>query len=203
MESTDKNSLFLRYKKRFKFKQRLWNILSITYTVILIPLLKLLDGTDYSTLWRIVSIATSIALIGLNIKQSRSMKKQLDGLSENAADKIDAELESCKKFKSFYFTSEYLFSVEGLILPYYEIDEVKTNTYVGSPTATNIVFKTKSYGKCTVAVGLGFMNEDFYNILMQKCPSAELLFRVNYQKADINEYFKTVRAESITVIRNK
>lgn len=203
MESTDKNSLFLRYKKRFRYKQRLWNILSIVYTVILIPLLKLLDGTDYSTLWRIVSIATSIALIGLNIKQSRSMKKQLEGLSENAADKIAAELESCKNIKSFYFTSEYLFSVEGLILPYYEIDEVKTNTYVGSPSATNIVFKTKSYGKCTVAVGLGFMNEDFYNSLMQKCPSAELLFRVNYQKADMNEYFKTVRSESITVIRNK
>lgn len=203
MENADKNSLFLRYKKRFRFKQRLWNILSITYTVILIPLLKLLDGTDYSTLWRIVSIATSIALIGLNIKQSRSMKKQLEGLSENAADKISAELESCKNFRSFYFTSEYLFSVEGLILPYYEIDEVKTNTYVGSPTATNIVFKTKSYGKCTVTVGLGFMNEDFYNSLMQKCPSAEFLFRVNYQKADMNEYFKTVRAESITIIRNK
>lgn len=203
MKNADKNSLFLRYKKRFRFKQRLWNILSITYTVILIPLLKLLDGTDYSTLWRIVSIATGIALIGLNIKQSRSMKKQLEGLSENAADKISAELESCKNFRSFYFTSEYLFSVEGLILPYYEIDEVKTNTYVGSPTATNIVFKTKSYGKCTVTVGLGFMNEDFYNSLMQKCPSAEFLFRVNYQKADMNEYFKTVRAESITIIRNK
>ena len=203
MENTDKNSLFLRYKKRFRYKQRLWNILSIVYTVILIPLLKLLDGTDYSTLWRIVSIAASAALIGLNIKQSGSMKKQLEGLSENAADKIAAELESCKNFRSFYFTSEYLFSVEGLILPYYEIDEVKTNTYVGSPTATNIVFKTKSYGKCTVTVGLGFMNEDFYNILMQKCPSVELLFRVNYQKADMNEYFKTVRAESIVVIRNK
>lgn len=203
MESTDKNSLFLRYKKRFQYKQRLWNLLSIVYTVILIPLLKLLDGTDYSTLWRIISIVTSIVLIGLNIKQSRSMKKQLEGLSENAADKIAAELESCTNFRSFYFTSEYLFSAEGLILPYYEIDEVKTNTYVGSPTATNIVFRTKSYGKCTVTVGLGYMNEKFYNMLMQKCPSADILFRVNYQKADMTEYFATVKAESIVVIRKK
>lgn len=203
MKNADKSSLFLRYKKRFRYKQRLWNILSITYTVILIPLLKLLDGTDYSTLWRIISIVTSIVLIGLNIKQSRSMKKQLEGLSENAADKIAAELESCTNFRSFYFTSEYLFSAEGLILPYYEIDEVKTNTYVGSPTATNIVFRTKSYGKCTVTVGLGYMNENFYDMLMKKCPSADILFRVNYQKADITEYFTTVKAESIVVIRKK
>lgn len=203
MENADKSSLFLRYKKRFRYKQRWWNILSITYTVILIPLLKLLDGTDYSTLWKIISIVTSIVLIGLNIKQSRSMKKQLEGLSENAADKIAAELESCTNFRSFYFTSEYLFSAEGLILPYYEIDEVKTNTYVGSPTATNIVFRTKSYGKCVVRVGLGYMNEKFYNMLMQKCPSADILFRVNYQKADMTEYFATVKAESIVVIRKK
>lgn len=203
MENADKSSLFLRYKKRFRYKQRLWNILSITYTVILIPLLKLLDGTDYSTLWRIISIVTSIVLIGLNIKQSRSMKKQLEGLSENAADKIAAELESCTNFRSFYFTSEYLFSAEGLILPYYEIDEAKTNTYVGSPTGTNIIFKTKSYGKCVVRVGLGYMNEKFYNMLMQKCPSADILFRVNYQKADMTEYFATVKAESIVVIRKK
>ncbi len=203
MESTDKNSLFLRYKKRFQYKQRLWNILSIVYTVILIPLLKLLEGTDYSMLWRMISIIMSIALIGLNIKQSRSMKRQLGGLSENAAEKISAELESCANFRCFYFTSEYLFSTEGLILPYYEIDEVKTNTYVGSPTATNIVFRTKSYGKCTVTVGLGYMNENFYDMLMKKCPSADILFRVNYQKADITEYFTTVKAESIVVIRKK
>lgn len=131
------------------------------------------------------------------------MKKQLEGLSENAADKIAAELESCTNFRSFYFTLEYLFSAEGLILPYYEIDEVKTNTYVGSPTATNIVFRTKSYGKCTVTVGLGYMNENFYDMLMKKCPSADILFRVNYQKADITEYFTTVKAESIVVIRKK
>lgn len=203
MENADKSSLFLRYKKRFRYKQRWWIILSITYTVILIPLLKLLDGTDYSTLWKIISIVTSIVLIGLNIKQSRSMKRQLGGLSENAAERISAELESCANFRSFYFTSEYLFSAEGLILPYYEIDEVKTNTYVGSPTATNIVFRTKSYGKCTVTVGLGYMNEKFYNMLMQKCPSAEILFRVNYQKADMTEYFATVKAEGIVVIRKK
>lgn len=203
MESTDKNSLFLRYKKRFQYKQRLWNLLSIVYTVILIPLLKLLEETDYSMLWRMISIIISIALIGLNIKQSRSMKRQLGGLSENAAEKISAELESCANFRSFYFTSEYLFSTEGLILPYYEIDEVKTNTYVGSPTATNIVFRTKSYGKCTVTVGLGYMNENFYDMLMKKCPSADILFRVNYQKADITEYFTTIKAESIVVIRKK
>lgn len=203
MENAGKNDLFLLYKKRFKFKQRLWSILSIAYTLLLIPLLKLLDGTDYSMLWRIISIAVSGALIIQNFLRSRSMKRQLDGLSENGAEKISAELEDCEKYRCFRFTSEYLFSEEGLILPYYEIDEVKTNTCVGSPSATNIVFKTKSYGKCTVPVGLGYMNEDFYNMLSEKCPSADIIFRVNYQKADIDEYFNTVRAESITVIRNK
>lgn len=69
MESTDKNSLFLRYKKRFQYKQRLWNILSIVYTVILIPLLKLLEGTDYGMLWRMISVIVSIALIGFKAEQ--------------------------------------------------------------------------------------------------------------------------------------
>ena len=100
--------------------------------------------------------------------------------------------------------SEAFISLRNIfILPYYEIDEVKTNTYVGSPTATNIVFRTKSYGKCTVMVGPGYMNEDFYDMLMKKCPSADILFRVNYQKADITEYFATAKAESIVVIRKK
>lgn len=203
MENAEKNDLFLQYKKRFKFKQRLWSILSIVYTLLLIPLLKLLDGTDYSMLWRSISIAVSAALIIQNFLRSRSMKRQLEALSENAAEKISAELEDCEKYRCFRFTSEYLFSEEGLILPYYEIDEVKTNTYVGSSSATNIVFKTKSYGKCTVSVGLGVMNEDFYNMLSEKCPSADIIFRANYQKADMGEYFDTVRAESINVIRKK
>lgn len=131
------------------------------------------------------------------------MKRQLEALSENAAENISAELENCEKYRCFRFTSEYLFSEDGLILPYYEIDEVKTNTYVGSPSATNIVFKTKSFGKCTVPVGLGVMNEDFYNMLSEKCPSADIIFRANYQKADMGEYFDTVRADSINVIRKK
>ena len=71
MENAGKNDLFLLYKKRFKFKQRLWSILSIAYTLLLIPLLKLLDGTDYSMLWRIISIAVSGALIVQNILRSR------------------------------------------------------------------------------------------------------------------------------------
>ena len=66
MENADKNSLFGQYKKRFKRKQRLWNILSIAYTFILIPLLKFLDGTDYSTVWRIISIVTTVLLIAMN-----------------------------------------------------------------------------------------------------------------------------------------
>ena len=74
----------------------------------------------------------------------RSMKRQLDAISENTAERISAELESCEQFRVFAFTSEYLFSKEGLIIPYYEIEEVITNTYVGSPSATNIVFKTKN-----------------------------------------------------------
>lgn len=199
----ENNSLFDRYKKHFKRKQLMWEALSITYTLVLVPLLRLLDGTDYSAVWQIISIAVSAALIAQNLKRSRSMKRQVEALSENTAERISAELESCEQFRIFAFTSEYLFSKEGIILPYYEIEEVITNTYVSSPTATNIVFKTKSYGKCTVGVGLGYMNEDFYNILMQNCPSAEILFRVNYQKADMEEYFNTVRAESIIVIRKK
>lgn len=203
MESTDKNSLLDRYKKHFRRKQLLWNVLSITYTLFLIPLIKFLDGTDYSTLWKIISIAMGIALFSMNIIQSRSMKRQLDAISENTAERISAELESCEQFRVFAFTSDYLFSKEGLIIPYYEIEEVITNTYVGSPSATNIVFKTRSFGKLRIPVGLGYMNEGFYDLLSRKCPNADILFRVNYQKADMEEYFNTLRAESITVIRNK
>lgn len=203
MESTGKNSLFGLYKKHFRRKQLLWNALSIAYTLFLIPLIKFLDGTDYSTLWKIISIAMGIALFTMNFIQSRSMKKQLEAVSEAAAEKISAELEDCTQFRVFAFTSEYLFSKEGLILPYYEIEEAITNTYVGSPSATNIVFKTKSFGKLRTPVGLGYMNQDFYDMLSRKCPNADILFRVNYQKADMEEYFNTVRAESITVIRKK
>lgn len=176
-------------------------MLSISYTLVLVPLIRLLDGTDYSTVWKIISIAVSAALIGQNIWRSRSMKRQLEALSENTAEKISAELESCAQFRIFAFTSEYLFSKEGIILPYYEIDEVTTKSYGGAPVATNIVFKTKSFGKCVVTVGYGYMNEDFYNMLSLKCPSSDILFRINYQKADMEEYFNTVRAESINVIR--
>ena len=203
MESTDKNNLLGLYKKHFRRKQLMWNVLSITYTLFLIPLIKFLDGTDYSFLWKIISIAMGIALFAMNIIQSRSMKKQLDAISENTAEKISAELESCAQFRVFAFTSNYLFSKEGLILPYYEIEEAITNTYVGSPSATNIVFKTKSFGKLRIPVGLGYMSESFYDMLSAKCPNAEILFRVNYQKADMEEYFNTVRAESITVVRKK
>lgn len=203
MENAHKNSLFEQYRKRFKFKQRLWNVLSIVYTLILIPLLRFLDGRDYGVIWRIISIVITAALIIMNLIQSRSMKRQLDALSEASAEKIAAELESCEQFRVFAFTSEHLFSKEGLIIPYYEIEEVITNTYVGSPSATNIVFKTKSFGKLRIPVGLGHMNEGFYDMLSRKCPNADILFRVNYQKADMEEYFNTLRAESITVIRKK
>lgn len=203
METDEKNNLFLLYKKCFKKKQRMWNVLSIAYTLILIPLIKLIDGTDYSTLWRIISITTAVLLYAMNFSQSRKMKKQLEAISENTAGKISAELESCEKYRCFAFTSEYFFSTEGLILPYYEIEEAVTNTYVGSPSATNILFKTRSFGKLRIPVGLGYMNESFYNMLSQRCPNADILFRVNYQKADMEEYFNTVRAESITVIRKK
>ena len=47
------------------------------------------------------------------------------------------------------------------------------------------------------------MNEDFYRLLSEKCPNADILFKVNYQKADMEEYFNTLRAESIIVIRKK
>lgn len=203
MGTVHKNDLFLLYKKCFKKKQRLWNVLSIAYTLILIPLIKALDGTDYSTLWRIISITAAVLLYAMNFSQSRKMKKQLEAISDNTAEKISAELESSEKFRCFAFTSEYIFSTEGLILPYYEIEEIITNTYVGSPSATNILFKTRSFGKLRIPVGLGYMNESFYNMLSQRCPNAEILFRVNYQKADMEEYFNTVRAESITVIRKK
>lgn len=199
----DSSDLFAIYKKHFRRKQLLWNVLSITYTLFLIPLIKFLDGTDYSTLWKIISIAMGIALFAMNFIQSRSMKRQLEAISENTAEKISAELESCEQFRVFAFTSEHLFSKEGLIIPYYEIEEVITNTYVGSPSATNIVFKTKSFGKLRIPVGLGHMNEGFYDMISRKCPNADILFRVNYQKADMEEYFNTLRAESITVIRNK
>lgn len=203
MDSADKNSLFGQYKKRFKFKQRLWNILSIVYTLILIPLLRFLDGRDYSVVWRIISVVITVSLITMNFIQSRSMKRQLEAISEASAEKIAAELENCVKYRVFAFTSEYLFSKEGLILPYYEIMEIITNTYVGSPSATNMTFRTRSFGRIYVPVGLGNMNEDFYRLLSEKCPDAELKFRVNYQKADMEEYYNSLKAGSIIVIRKK
>ncbi len=203
MDSADKNSLFGQYKKRFKFKQRLWNILSIVYTLILIPLLRFLDGRDYSVVWRIISVVTTAALITMNFIQSRSMKRQLEAISEASADKIAAELERCEWYRVFALTSEYLFSKEGLILPYYEIIEIITNTYVGSPSATNMTFRTRSFGRIYVPVGLGNMDESFYKLLSEKCPNAELKFRVNYQKADMEEYYNTLKAGSIIVIRKK
>lgn len=203
MDSADKNSLFGQYKKRFKFKQRLWNILSIVYTLILIPLLRFLDGRDYSAVWRIISVVTTVALITMNFIQSRSMKRQLEAISEASAEKIAAELERCEWYRVFALTSEYLFSKEGLILPYYEIMEIITNTYVGSPSATNMTFRTRSFGRIYVPVGLGNMDESFYKLLSEKCPNAELKFRVNYQKADMEEYYNTLKAGSIIVIRKK
>lgn len=203
MDSADKNSLFGQYKKRFKFKQRLWNILSIVYTLILIPLLRFLDGRDYSVVWRIISAVTTVALITMNFIQSRSMKRQLEAISEASAEKIAAELERCEWYRVFALTSEYLFSKEGLILPYYEIMEIITNTYVGSPSATNMTFRTRSFGRIYVPVGLGNMDESFYKLLSEKCPNAELKFRVNYQKADMEEYYNTLKAGSIIVIRKK
>lgn len=203
MDSADKNSLFGQYKKRFKFKQRLWNILSIVYTLILIPLLRFLDGRDYSVVWRIISVVTTAALITMNFIQSRSMKRQLEAISEASADKIAAELERCEWYRVFALTSEYLFSKEGLILPYYEIMEIITNTYVGSPSATNMTFRTRSFGRIYVPVGPGNMDESFYKLLSEKCPNAELKFRVNYQKADMEEYYNTLKAGSIIVIRKK
>lgn len=203
MDSADKNSLFGQYKKRFKFKQRLWNILSIVYTLILIPLLRFLDGRDYSMVWRIISVVTTVALITMNFIQSRSMKRQLEAISEASAEKIAAELERCEWYRVFALTSEYLFSKEGLILPYYEIVEIITNTYVGSPSATNMTFRTRSFGRIYVPVGLGNMDESFYKLLSEKCPNAELKFRVNYQKADMEEYYNTLKAGSIIVIRKK
>ena len=203
MDSADKNSLFGQYKKRFKFKQRLWKILSIVYTLILIPLLRFLDGRDYSVVWRIISVVTTVALITMNFIQSRSMKRQLEAISEASAEKIAAELERCEWYRVFALTSEYLFSKEGLILPYYEIMEIITNTYVGSPSATNMTYRTRSYGRIYVTVGLGNMDESFYKLLSEKCPNAELKFRVNYQKADMEEYYNTLKAGSIIVIRKK
>ena len=203
MDSADKNSLFGQYKKRFKFKQRLWNILSIVYTLILIPLLRFLDGRDYSVVWRIISVVTTVALITMNFIQSRSMKRQLEAISEASAEKIAAELERCEWYRVFALTSEYLFSKEGLILPYYEIMEIITTTYVGSPSATNMTFRTRSFGRIYVPVGLGNMDESFYKLLSEKCPNAELKFRVNYQKADMEEYYNTLKAGSIIVIRKK
>ena len=181
----------------------MWNVLSIVYTLILIPLLKFLDGRDYSVVWRIISVVITVSLITMNLIQSRSMKRQLEAISEASAEKIAAELESCEQYRVFAFTSEYLFSKEGLILPYYEIEEVITSTYVGSPSATNMTFRTRSFGRLRVPVGLGNMNEDFYRLLSEKCPDADILFKVNYQKADMEEYFNTLRAESIIVIRKK
>lgn len=198
------SELFSLYKKNYKRKQRMFNALNILYTFILIPLLRFLYGDDYSLFWRVMAGISGAVLFINNIRQSRSMKRQLEALSENAAEKISAELEACECFrKNLYFTSEYLFSTEGMVLPYYEIEEIITRSYICSPTITNILLKTRSFGGCVIPVGTGYFNESFYDLLSRKCSNAELKFRVNYQKADMEEYFNTLRAESIIVIRNK
>ncbi len=201
-ENNSNSELFSRFKKRFNRKKTMLSVMSIVYTLILIPLLKILKGLDYSIVWQIVSTAVSISLTVQTILRSRSMKKQLEGLSEYNEEKICAELENAKPYgKIFYLTSEYLFSPEGAVLPYYEIEKMQTITYTSSPVATNIIIGTRSCGKVYVTVGFGYMRQNFYDELSRRCPQAEFTFRVNYQKADIDEYLETVKKESLFVIR--
>lgn len=200
------NKLAELFKKNFRRKRKLLSGANLLMTLILIPLLKLLDGTDYSLLWRTVMVAATVTLFIQNLRQNSCMKKQLAALSEHTLECVFSELESCPCFRnSFYFTSDYLFSTEGMILPYYEITEVLTRSYVstGVGFVTNLVIKTRSYGRCVVPVGIGHLYESFYDTLGQKCPNAKISFRATYQKATRQEYFDTIKADSINVIRKK
>lgn len=206
MTENGQKSVFEIYKKNYRRKQRMSVLMNILMTFILIPLLKILDGADYSTFWRILSVVLSAGLFVQNIRQSRMLRRQAESLSEYELECVVGELDRCPVYrKSFYFTSEYLFSTEGMILPYYEIKEAITRSYVstGVGFVTNIVFVTRSFGKCVIPVGIGHLNEDFYDTLELKCPNAKISFRATYQKATREEYFDTIRADSINVIRKK
>ena len=197
------DGLFGLYKKNIRKISLFWTILNIVYTLLLIPLIKFLDGSDYGTLWKIIAVSVDIALIFYNMKQSASFRKQLDGVPEYKSQAIEKELESRTPYRKLYFTSEYLFSTEGVVLPYYEIDALYTLSYTSSPTATSLLIKTKSFGNCRVRVGLGVLPREFYGDFMKHCPNAEIVFRVNFQKADIEEYYNTIKKESITVVRSR
>ncbi|MGN0692341.1 MAG: hypothetical protein ACI4K7_08340, partial [Oscillospiraceae bacterium] len=125
------NKLTELFRKNYRRKRHLLSGANLLMTLILIPLLKLLDDTDYSLLWRTVMVIVTATLFIQNLRQSSCMKKQLADLSEYTLECVFKELESCPCFRnSFYFTSDYLFSTEGIILPYYEITEVLTRSYV-------------------------------------------------------------------------
>lgn len=206
MAKSGQESIFELYKRNYKRKQRMSFGMNVLMTVILIPLLKILDGADYSTFWRILSVVLSAGLFVQNIRQSRMLRRQAESLSEYELECVVGELDRCPVYrKSFYFTSEYLFSTEGIVLPYYEIKEAMTRSYVstGVGFVTNIVFVTRSFGKCVVPVGIGHLSEEFYDTLEQKCPNAIISFRATYQKATREEYFDTIRADSINVIRKR
>lgn len=197
------DGLFGLYKKNIRKVSLFWTIFNIVYTLLLIPLLKFVDGHDYSMLWKIIAVSVDAALIFYNIKQSASFKKQLNAVSEHKSQVIEKELESCTPYRKLYFTSEYLFSTEGVVLPYYEIDALITLSYTSSPTATSLLIKTKSFGNCRVRIGLGVLPREFYETFIKHCPTAEIVFKVNFQKADMEEYYNTIKKESITVVRSR
>lgn len=195
--------LFGLYKKNIRKISLFWTIFNIVYTLLLIPILKFVDGHDYGTLWKIIAVSVDIALIFYNLKQSASFKKQLNAVSEYESQVIEKELESCTPYRKLYFTSKYLFSTEGVVLPYYEIDALITLSYTSSPTATSLLIKTKSFGNCRVRIGLGVLPREFYETFMRYCPVAEIVFKVNFQKANMEEYYNTINKESINVVRSR
>lgn len=195
--------LFGLYKKNIRKISLFWTVFNIVYTLLLIPLLKFVDGHDYGMLWKIIAVSVDVALIFYNLKQNYSFKKQLNAVSEYDSQVIEKELESCTPYRKLYFTSKYLFSTEGIVLPYYEIDTLITISYTSSPTATSLLIKTKSFGNCRVRIGLGVLPKEFYETFVKNCPVAEIVFKVNYQKAHMEEYYNTIKKESIIVVRSK
>ena len=62
------NKLAELFKKNFRRKRKLLSGANLLMTLILIPLLELLDGTDYSLLWRTVMVAATVTLFIQNLR---------------------------------------------------------------------------------------------------------------------------------------
>lgn len=145
------------FKRKNKSRRILLSMISVLSTLLIVPTFEMLGDTMYAYFFRILFPACEIYFAIYSFFQVRSMKKQISDISEYELDRVSSELEDAKNFMNiFYFTNSYLFSPEGLILPYHEITHVTTYSYMvdaGNGVMTDVVFKTRSYKSCMVSTG--------------------------------------------------